>query len=536
MKKITLLFTAIIFSVNGFSQAPVIQWQNNIGGSSADNLYCIRQTADGGYILGGFSSSNISGDKTENCFGWDDYWIVKTDASGNIQWQNTIGGNDIDRVLSVQQTTDGGYILGGYSYSVISGDKTENNIGVSDYWIVKTDASGNIQWQNTMGGTGFDELQCIQQTADGGYILGGYSNSNSSTDKTENCMGGFDYWIVKTNASGNIQWQNTIGGNNDDLLRTVQQTIDGGYILGGYSSSNISVDKTENSIGNYDYWIVKTDSLGNIQWQNTIGGSSGDDFFSIEQTVDGGYILGGYSRSNTSGDKSENNWDTTLVTGDYWIVKTDASGNIQWQNTIGGSDEDWLRYIQQTTDGGYILCGDSWSNSSGDKTENLVGGLYSDYWIIKINASGNIQWQNTIGGNLYEDYSSIEQTTEGGYILGGRSESSISGDKTENSIGWFDYWIIKLAPDFPTVSDEKVAAKESLLLFPSPATTEVTINFGNTSYFNVQLRNTLGEVLQQTQTTSATLSLNISSYPKGIYFVTVSDENKNSVTGKVVKM
>jgi hypothetical protein len=444
-KKFTLLFASVIFSANVFSQDPSIQWQNTIGGNNTDWLHSIQQTADGGYILCGSSMSNISGDKTETCIGAIDYWIVKTDAAGNIQWQNTIGGSNQDQLHSIQQTADGGYILGGYSMSNISGDKTENNIDTTlstytnDYWIVKIDTSGNIQWQNTIGGNDNDWLYSIQQTTDGGYILGGSSRSNISGDKTENSIGFDDYWIVKTDAAGSIQWQNTIGGSGNDHLLSIQQTADGGYILGGYSNSGIAGDKTEGCFGQDDYWIIKTDATGNIQWQNTIGGSYSDVLNSIQQTADGGYILGGYSQSNISGDKTENSNGGF----DYWIVKTDASGNIQWQNTIGGNGNfDFLYSAQQTADGGYILGGRSNSNISGDKTENNNAG--HDYWVVKTDASGNIQWQNTIGGNGDDYLYSVRQTADGGYILGGYSMSSISGDKTENNTGIDDYWILKL--------------------------------------------------------------------------------------------
>ncbi len=172
---------------------------------------------------------------------------------GTIQWQNTIGGSGSEALFSIVQTSDGGYILGGYSHSNISGDKTENSNGATDYWIVKTDARANIQWQNTIGGSGYDYLTSIDQTSDGGYILGGYSSSNISADKTENSIGNSDYWIVKTDSLGVIQWQNTIGGSELDVLSSIAQTSDGGYILGGYSNSDISGDKTENSNGN---WIT----------------------------------------------------------------------------------------------------------------------------------------------------------------------------------------------------------------------------------------------------------------------------------------
>jgi hypothetical protein len=270
------------------------------------------------------SYSGISGDKTEQGNGNGDIWIVKTDSLGSILWQNSIGGSEGDGLFSIQQTSDGGYILGGISESNFSGDKSENNIGEDDYWIVKVDSFGNIQWQNTIGGSSEDVLNSIKQTVDGGFILGGWSISNISGDKTEDCIGGMDYWIIKTNSLGVIQWQNTIGGNNDDILQSVQQTVDGGFILLGYSSTNISGDKMENNNGIFDYWIVKTNSLGNIQWQKTIGGSQYDRGYCIKQTNSGEYILGGISDSNISGDKSEN----CLGYDDFWIIKLTDKYNL----------------------------------------------------------------------------------------------------------------------------------------------------------------------------------------------------------------
>jgi hypothetical protein len=234
-----------------------------------------------------------------------------------IEWQNTIGGNYLDYLTSVQQTNDNGYILGGHSYSGKWGDKTEAGQGEWDYWIVKLDESGEIIWQNTIRSSMDDYLSSIQQTTDGGYILGGYSDSDISGDKTEASQGEYDYWVLKLDGSGNIVWQSTIGGNDEDKLLSVQQTRYSGYILGGQSSSGISGDKTEASQGGYDYWIVKLDSNGNIIWQNTIGGSSEDLLCNVQQTSDDGYILGGRSESDMSGDKNENNTGES----DYWVVK-----------------------------------------------------------------------------------------------------------------------------------------------------------------------------------------------------------------------
>jgi hypothetical protein len=532
-----VFFTCFITYAELHAQAPGIAWQKTIGGNDIDGgLYALQQTADGGYILGGSSYSNISGDKTENRQGGPDYWVVKLDASGNIQWQNTIGGNAIDLLYALQQTADGGYILGGYSNSNISGDKTENRQGSLDYWVVKLDASGNIQWQNTIGGNDDEDLRSLQQTADGGYILGGKSNSNISGDKTENSQGGWDYWVVKLDASGNIQWQNTIGGNDDDFFSALQQTADGGYILGGATTSNISGDKTENSQGSYDYWVVKLDASGNIQWQNTIGGDGYEDFGSLQKTADGGYILGGWSNSNISGDKTENCQGGV----DYWVVKLDASGNIQWQNTIGGNSFDELISLQQTADGGYILGGYSVSNISGDKTENSQGD--KDYWVVKLDASGNIQWQNTIGGNGFDELLSLQQTADGGYILGGHSISNISGDKTENSQGSTDFWVVKLdaVSSVHLISD--CCGGGRLHLYPNPVNTNLIIDLSKMpgSAFSLRLHTLVGTLVYARAAVpmpvGGIIELPVSDLPEGSYFLSISNEAGESVTEKVVVM
>lgn len=435
-----LRFGTILMLVSAIShaQAPGIQWQNTISGGSSDYLKSVKQTTDGGYILGGYSNSGISGDKTEPTLGYHDYWVVKLDAAGSIQWQNTIGGSGFDYLESVQETTDGGFILAGYSNSGISGDKTELCQGGDDYWVIKLDASGSIQWQNNIGGSNYDYLYSIQQTTDGGYVLGGSSNSGISGDKTESTRGNFDIWVVKLNAAGNVLWQNDIGGSNEDYLFSIQQTTDDGYILGGHSISGISGDKTEACQGLEDYWVLKLDAAGNIQWQNTIGGNNSDLLNSIQQTTDGGYVLGGYSSSSISGDKTE----PLQGSADLWVVKLDATGNIQWQNDIGGSSTDRLISIQQTTDGGYILGGFSNSGISGDKTEACQGNY--DYWVVKLDATGSIHWQSDIGGSDEDRLYSIHQTADGGYIMGGYSVSPISGDKTEPPLGYHDYWVVKL--------------------------------------------------------------------------------------------
>lgn len=432
--------SAILLFITYFAcaQAPGIEWQNTIGGTGYDDLRNISITSDGGYIVSANSDSNISGDKTENSQGGKDIWILKLDANGGIEWQNTIGATGYDFVAEIQQTTDGGYIIGGSSNSMSSEDKSEDQIGAFDFWVIKLDNTGNITWENTIGGTGEDDLYTIVQTPDGGYILGGISTSNISVDKSEPSFGSTDYWLIKIDDAGNIQWQKTIGGSGAEDLLQILITGDGGYLLGGHSGSGISGLKSEPCFGGEDYWIVKTDPLGNIEWQNTIGGNAGDYFTSMVPASDGGYLLGGYSSSGISGDKTETSMDD-----DYWIVKINDAGNIEWQNTIGGARGDILNSIVAVDASGYLLGGTSLSGISGDKSENRIGN--QDWWSMEIDLSGNIIWQNTLGGIQSDYLNSVQHTGGNTFLLGGISTSGVSGDKNEPVIGGTDFWIAQLS-------------------------------------------------------------------------------------------
>lgn len=504
-----LLVATFCAACSLFAQAPAIEWQNTIGGNSDDYLVHIQPTIDGGYILGGDSNSNISGDKVENSRGGLDYWIVKLNAAGTIQWQKTIGGDGEDQCIAVQPTMDGGYIVGGYSYSNSSGDKTENSLGLGDYWIVKLDGDGNLQWQNTIGGSGDEYLLSIQQLANGDYILGGVSSSNISGDKTENNKGGPDGWVVQIDMMGNVQWQKTIGGSDYDDIRSIQQTTDGGFIFGGQSKSDISGDKTENSKGGVDFWVVKLSPIGNIQWQKTIGGDKYDALHVIQQTIDEGYVMGGYSLSSISGNKTENGWGNE----DYWVVKLDENGNIQWQNTVGGNKYDNLITLREIADTGYVLGGFSISDISGNKTTSSMG--YGDYWLIKLDPTGKIQWQSNFGGSNDDYLYSVQLTPDGGYILGGYSLSNISGDKTENSSGKLDCWIIKLSPDLVPTAEPSLEQK-GLVVYPNPTADALFVQ--SIMPMQVRLCNALGQTVAYQNVQNGS-EIDLSNQPDGFYFL-----------------
>ncbi|UCH14355.1 MAG: hypothetical protein JSV22_14805 [Bacteroidales bacterium] len=401
-----------------------ISWQKCFGGSSSEVAYSIQQTTDEGYIIAVYSSSN-DGDVSGN-HGSGDYWIVKLNSTGDIDWQKSLGGSSTDYAKSVQQTDDGGYIAAGSSYSN-DGDVSGNH-GSSDYWVVKLTAAGNIDWQKSLGGSNVDEATCIKQTADGGYIIAGDSRSNDG-DISGN-HGNYDYWIVKLTPDGNIDWQKSFGGSNNDYARSIQQTDDEGYIIAGYSNS-IDGDVSGNH-GSLDYWIVKMDSTGIIDWQKSLGGSNNERAMSIQKTYDGGYIIAGDSYSN-DGDVSGN-----YGSSDYWIVKLTSTGNIDWQKSFGGSNYDYAMSIQQSNDDGYIIAGRS-NSDDGDISENHGN---NDYWIVKLTSAGDLKWQKSFGGSEDDSAYSAKQTSDGGYIIAGDSFSN-DGDVSGNH-GNNDSWIMKI--------------------------------------------------------------------------------------------
>lgn len=514
--KSNFTWIAFLTAFFSFAQDPAIEWQKTIGGNAADVMTSFEPTNDGGYIIGGYTASNISGEKTENSNGQLDIWIVKINASGTIQWQNTIGGSGDDFVNVVKQTSDGGYIVLAGSDSSISGDKTENSRGGLDYWIIKLTNTGAIDWQKTYGGANPDFDVFGQQTSDGGYVVAGYSDSGATGDKTEASNGQRDYWVLKLNATGNIVWQNAIGGSLVDRVQAAIQCADGNYVIGGFSFSPVSGDKTETNYGGSDYWIVKLDTSGNIIWQNTIGGSASDAFRDLIQTADGGYLLGGYSLSNISGEKTENsNGDY-----DYWIVKLSSTGAIEWQNTIGGAGIDYLRDVKQLNDGSYMIAGYSNSNVSGDKTENSNGGY--DYWIVKLNASGTVVSQNSIGGSADESGPFILPMSDGGFMMACASASSISGDKSENSRGLEDYWIFKVTPAILGVENHTAFAATNV--YPNPFCDKLTVDFGESqSNVTITVTDLLGRtVLRQQSDGVQTTDLEINA-PTGMYLVSVEN-------------
>jgi len=347
-------------------------------------------------------------------------------AQPTIQWQKSLGGTNRDHASCIVRSNDGGYVVAGSSDSN-DGDVTGNH-GNLDFWIVKLNAIGVIQWEKSLGGSADEIAYSIQQTVDSGYIVAGFSNSYDG-DISGN-HGNTDCWVVKLSSTGALQWEKSLGGSADDFAYAVQQTIEGGYVVAGFSDSNDS-DVTSNH-GSSDFWVVKLSDTGIIQWDKTLGGSAIDIAHSVQQTSDSGYIVAGNSYS-IDGDVTGNHGSA-----DCWVVKLNTSGTIQWQKSLGGTGDEVATDIQQSNDGGYIVAANSNSND-GDVTSNHG---YTDYWIIKLNSVGVIEWEKSLGGSDDDIAHSIQETSDGGYVVAG-SSYSINGDVTGNHGSW-DNWVVQL--------------------------------------------------------------------------------------------
>ena len=348
-----------------------------------------------------------------------------------IEWEKSLGGTSTEVASCILQTNDRGYIVAGITLSN-DGDVTENH-GQNDEWIVKLDSTGNMQWQASLGGSNQDKAKSVKQTYDGGYIVCGYTASNDG--EVSGNHGYYDYWLVKLNSTGNIQWQKCLGGSLDDLAYSIQITRDSGYVMAGKSKS-YNGDLTANH-GGYDYWIIKTDDSGSIQWQKSYGGTNDDIAQSILQTSDGGYIVAGTSESNDGDVTGHHGNDST---GDYWVVKLDNTGTIQWQKSLGGTVGDTASSIQKCSDGGYIVAGYTYSNDS-DVTGNHGS---SDYWVVKLDSIGTLVWQKCFGGTLQEVSYSIVETSDGGNLIAGYSYSNdgdVSGHHGISATA--DSWVVK---------------------------------------------------------------------------------------------
>lgn len=413
-----------------FAQAsPEILWEKTFGGNGKEYLTAFIETTEGGYVLGGSSTSH-----PDERYGPSDYRIVKIDVTGNKEWEKSFGGDGAESLQEMHQTSDGGFILLGTSTSRLAGDNPHNIHGNSDYWLLKLDAKGNKVWDKVLAGDwGFD-INGLFQVSDGGFVLAGYIKNNSekkdsAAQKEAWTFGNSDFWVLKLSADGNKGWQKTYGGDaSDEYLRNFKPTKDGGFILSGNTVTYFQEFKEHPPLSDWNYKVIKIDGAGNKIWDKTFGGQYTDELQDILATRDGGCLLNGQSDSFNSPARTPATKDDYY----FWLIKLDSKGHKSWDRSIGVKYDD-LTMIRQGSDGGYILAGTRYAP---DHTR--------DYWVTKLDKRGNKLWERTFGGNSHENLEEILETKDQGFVLAGSSRSGISGQKSQAHQQSQNAWVVKI--------------------------------------------------------------------------------------------
>ncbi|MEW7279067.1 hypothetical protein ABW636_10780 [Aquimarina sp. 2201CG1-2-11] len=403
-----------------------IEWIKTFGGTNEDSALSVVEATDGGYVLAGYTQST-DGDLTGKTATDSDFWVLKLTKDGAISWSKTYGGTGDERAEKIIATKDGGYIVVGYNRSS-DGDVSQNE-GLQDYWVIKINASGELQWEKSFGFGGIDRAFSVIQTEDNGYFVtgffdvslsngGGNDDGPSSASKNKNTQkhGVGEFWGIKLNEAGETEWRRYFGGNDNDRSYDVVQTKDGGFLMIGSSESESgSADVSDISVnlGSYDYWAVKIDAQGNLVWEKTYGGTEIDVAYGIAAVGDGTYIIVGDARS------ADVNVSNAKGNADLWIIRIDDNGNMLWEKAIGGTQFDTGRGIHKTKNGHFIITGNSRSNDVDlDKNNGQ-----SDILSIVINDKGDVLWKSIVGGGQAEFATGCIETTDKKFVIVGNSES-----------------------------------------------------------------------------------------------------------------
>jgi hypothetical protein len=456
------------------AQAPDTLWTRTFGGDSGDIASSIHQTLDGGYIMVGGTNSFGNGKR--------DVYLVKMDMNGDFLWSNTFGGLASDWGSDVQQTSDGGYI--------ITGGTSSFGAGLNDVYLIRTDSLGDSMWTKTHGGNGFDFARSVDATLDGGYVIAGATTSFGA--------GWYDFYLVKTDSLGNLEWEKAYGGPDEDISWSVQQTSDNGYIMGGY---------TDHASGNSSAYLVKTDSFGDTIWTKKYGGPNGDQGYASSITNDNGFIIVG--ETSSFGPPGQN----------VYIVKCNEYGDTVWTRAYGGEEWDFGFSVQETSDNGFVVAGETVSYGSGN----------GDFYVLKVD-EGDTLWTKTYGGNQWEYALSIQNASDGGYIIAGYTESYGQGNG--------DAYIVKTEPD-PTNINEKhdripASTMPKFAVSPNPFTTVIKLEIRSASRTHestLHIYDAAGRVIKSVTLATSTYQLGTDLVP-GIYFLKLN----GTPVGKVVKV
>ncbi|MDD4374769.1 MAG: T9SS type A sorting domain-containing protein [Bacteroidales bacterium] len=523
--KTTILFLLLFLSGQLLiAQHFDIEFQQCYGGSSTDYPTSILKI-DSGFVSLGYSSSN-DGDVSFN-YGEGDFWLVRSAANGQILWEKSYGGGASEGPATVLSTPDKGFFLFGETFSN-DGDVALNK-GGCDYWLVKTDSLGNLEWEQSYGGSMNDIAYKAIIAHDGGYILTGMVHS-SNGDISFN-HGLTDAWVVKTDTAGNLEWEHSYGGTDFDQGNSISRTTDGGYIIGGTTGSNDGDVQCTKGLSNA--MVIKIDALGEIQWQRCYGGSYFDHAADIIQTDDGGYIFLGGTTSNDGDVIGYHGIPGEANTRDKWVVKLDASGQIEWQRCLGGLGSDKPKTIRQLNDGGYLVGGSS-SSRDGDVTCNQSGSGLNTVMLYKLSPSGEIEWTKCLGSYGNNFLGDMHIYSDNHFLLAAstyRNDIDVDCDFKGQS----DFWMVDIMDTTVSLKEEK---KQEIRLYPNPASNHIWLQLPeNTSLAQAQIElySPAGKLLHNAKPSSHFHKIDVAHLPKGLYLVRLWDGERWYVEKLVVR-
>jgi hypothetical protein len=532
---------ALLLATVGLSQPAVAQTRiadYTYGGSSQEECAGIVLTSDNGFLVGGSTGSSVSGEvtiaprSTGNMYAPIDYWLFKIDAQGNKVWEKRYGGDGDDRLVKVLPAAHGGYLLCGWSNSTISGDMTATPKGTQNYWVVRIDALGNKRWDKRYGSATSEQLSTALATPDGGFVLTGITGGPVKTpsgDRSQLIKGDADIWTIKLDSLGNKQWDSTLGSLEGDYVYGVANTPSGGIALLGLPFGGPGGDVTGPARGNNDLWLVRLDVAGNKVSDRLYGGSGNDDASALIATADGGLLLAGYTSSPVGGDLSQGGPAP-------WLLKLDATGAIEWEKAYSSltATVDRIASLSEYPSGGYIL---------GGRTAQRSLNIYTpgNFELTRISATGAEQWTKSLGGPDYELLNTVMPLASGNLLAVGTSNSPIGRDKTSASRGVNDIWVLQVGGSNPLGVNSQLA-NLGVSLYPNPVNTPlVTLKMnglGQQAPIRVELLNVLGQSVYTTQAVVyqgvIQQELNLTALPKGLYMLRVH-ASQGTVTRQLLK-
>jgi len=526
MKHLTLFILINLSFVTAFAQTQTISNQHDFGTSSGEGGLGSIICQDGGVLLYCITGALINGTKTSPSYGGADIWLIKLDQNNNYLWDKSFGGSNDERLGGVIELNNGDILIGGTTRSPISGNQTVGTKGLNDYWIIKLTSNGDEIWQKSFGGTDNESVEDLIQINEGKYLITGVSLSGISGDKTEVCKGSSDTWSIMIDSSGNLIWDKTFGGSlEDNPVKLACFLGDEKFYLLTYSYSNTSGDKTEDSFGAMDTWILEVDTNSNLLNQKTIGGINDDAFNSMLIQEDTTLLLCGGSSSGVSGNKTS----PISGPGDAWLMHLSSNLNILDDISFGGDNSESFQDILKTSNNELILFGGSNTSNSGIIQESSMGG--SDCWIVSLDENFNVNFSELIGASNDEEIIEVYERSHNNYTIVSASYSSISGDKSVPNFGSnsIDFWVFDLSTNLSV--GEKIG-NEQVRVFPNPNNGTFKLQ-GLESNTAVVVTDMSGKVISEQRVQTPNEEIKLNNLTAGMYLVHLNGSN-NTRTLKFV--